>query len=138
MNKKNHSLLYISTVSRDLDVSSIKSILKHAVESNMRSHISGFLLFRNNNFIQLLEGDEQVVTSTYQRIITDSRHNNIIVLLREQISQRNFYGYQSAFKSFDNIADFDKFIAYIDLMGSFDKAEQSQSLKVIQGIIKNM
>lgn len=138
MNKKNHSLLYISTVSRDLDVSSIKSILKHAVESNMRSHISGFLLFRNNNFIQLLEGDEQVVTSTYQRIITDSRHDNIIVLLREQISQRNFYGYQSAFKSFDNIADFDKFIAYIDLMGSFDKAEQSQSLKVIQGIIKNM
>lgn len=138
MNKKNHSLLYISTVSRDLDVSSIKSILKHAVESNIRSHISGFLLFRNNNFIQLLEGDEQVVTSTYQRIITDSRHDNIIVLLREQISQRNFYGYQSAFKSFDNIADFDKFIAYIDLMGSFDKAEQSQSLKVIQGIIKNM
>lgn len=138
MNKKNHSLLYISTVSRDLDVSSIKSILKHAVESNIRSHISGFLLFSNNNFIQLLEGDEQVVTSTYQRIITDSRHDNIIVLLREQISQRNFYGYQSAFKSFDNIADFDKFIAYIDLMGSFDKAEQSQSLKVIQGIIKNM
>lgn len=132
------SLLYISNASRELHVDDIKYILEHAAATNISKNISGFLLYKNDNFVQLLEGSKEIVEETYQKISRDDRHDNAIILLREQIRERNFKGYRSAFNVFDNNAEFEDFELYINNIAESTKPENATSLKLIRGIIKNM
>lgn len=132
------SLLYISSVSPKLTLQDIPSILEHAKANNIKHGISGFLLFKSGSFIQLLEGNQQDVMQTYQRIRADARHNHAIILLKENIEKRNFSDYHSAFNTFDDTYAFDKFQEYIETMTDLLATKDSQSLKVIQGIIKKM
>ena len=60
------------------DVDEIVSISK---KNNVAKGISGFLVYENGNFMQLLEGDEFVVKDLYfNKIAKDSRHSDAKVV----------------------------------------------------------
>jgi hypothetical protein len=75
------------------DEATLNSILTSARHFNTRDDITGALICREDVFLQMLEGPEDVVEATYARIARDSRHLDITRLFSAPISARMFTGW---------------------------------------------
>ncbi|VEB44421.1 Blue light- and temperature-regulated antirepressor YcgF [Chromobacterium violaceum] len=89
-------LIYVSTARRELDNADLEALLESCVRHNLRNDISGVLLYGPGNFIQVLEGEADAVAETYQRILDDPRHHNLIEILLENIERRSFAEWRMA------------------------------------------
>jgi hypothetical protein len=98
--------LYSSILSKGEDPKVIQDILTKARHFNEINQITGILLFRNGEFLQLLEGDKFNVHYTFKRIRDDKRHYKIKVLHESPISERLFSGWSMAYKDEKSHIDF--------------------------------
>ena len=92
------SLVYVSAGVRLFREAEIKNILAQSHRNNGRSGITGMLLYRDGNFLQVLEGPDAAVQTTLDRIRTDERHRGIVVLKTDVIKSRSFSEWTMAFK----------------------------------------
>lgn len=74
--------LYVSRLADGVTSATVTQILRHARERNREAGIGGALLFDGECFGQLLEGEPGVVNALAERIISDTRHRSVRVLLR--------------------------------------------------------
>jgi len=75
----------------------LKSILETAKRNNMANGVTGALLFNQEYFAQVLEGDRKAVSETFCRIIKDPRHSEHVILDARAISQRRFADWSMCF-----------------------------------------
>jgi hypothetical protein len=68
----------------------VRNILQTSEINNGRDDITGFLIFDKSHFLQILEGDAQLIESTFQRIRHDPRHRDLVVLATQSIEARKF------------------------------------------------
>lgn len=80
-------ILYHSwaVVRPDLD-----SILAVSKRNNGIDGITGILLCDGRSYLQVLEGPQDSVTTTYERICADPRHSDITIISDQLIDQRDF------------------------------------------------
>ncbi len=84
-------LIYSSAATdADLSTESLEVILEQSRKNNTKADITGILLFENGAFFQVLEGEEETVTSTYDNIEKDPRHDRVTKLISEPIAERAF------------------------------------------------
>lgn len=93
-----YSLVYISKTTETWTDSGLKDLVSNAVSFNIESEITGMLIFMNDRFIQVLEGEEKVVKSLYQSICKDPRHEKQLILVEHPIHKRNFVGWSMGYK----------------------------------------
>jgi hypothetical protein len=67
------------------DMAMLAGILMDARRCNTRDDVTGALICRADLYLQLLEGPEDVVEATYERIRRDDRHTEIRPLTRRKI-----------------------------------------------------
>lgn len=91
-------LAYISTASKRFDSSELRAMLMESNARNKAAGITGMLLYKDGQFMQVLEGTADAVTETFSRINRDPRHHNIIVLLQGAVQERRFPGWSMAFR----------------------------------------
>jgi hypothetical protein len=48
------------------------------------------LLFRDNTFFQILEGDRTVIDSLFEKLLVDKRHTRVTKIIVESIEERSF------------------------------------------------
>jgi hypothetical protein len=96
------SLVYVSTSVKLLNDEELLDILKASRENNTSKEVTGLLLYKGGNFMQVLEGPDEAVELLYEKIKADPRHKDLIVLSREQISARQFPAWEMAFQNLDN------------------------------------
>jgi hypothetical protein len=96
------SLIYVSTSVKLLKDDELMDILKVSRENNISSEVTGLLLYKGGNFMQVLEGPDEMVTALYEKIKTDPRHKDVSVISREQIQARQFHAWEMAFQNLDN------------------------------------
>ncbi|MDE3066856.1 MAG: BLUF domain-containing protein [Verrucomicrobiota bacterium] len=92
---------YISTASDFFDKRALREILRESNGRNAEAGVTGMLLYKNGHFMQVLEGAEDAVKATFQRIQRDPRHHGIIVLLEGPVEQRHFQTWSMAFRDLD-------------------------------------
>ena len=92
-----HELTYSSLATRDLQLNELADLLAQAREKNARLGISGLLIYRDKEFIQLLEGDKATVFAMYETICGDSRNTRNYLMWDEAISQRSFAEWSMGF-----------------------------------------
>ena len=68
----------------------LNGILADARTYNPQNHITGALICREDIFLQLLEGPEDKILLTYNRILKDDRHLDIELLVQEHCDDRLF------------------------------------------------
>ena len=68
----------------------LSAILIASRANNRKRDITGALIWRSDIFLQLLEGPEQQVKSTFAAIQNDDRHINIYHLLDQNVDNRLF------------------------------------------------
>ena len=68
----------------------LSAILIASRANNRKRDITGALICRSDIFLQLLEGPEQQVKSTYAAIQNDDRHINVYHLIDQPVKKRLF------------------------------------------------
>ncbi len=83
-------LLYISTARQPITPLIVDQILRTSRRNNAAVGVTGLLVTGGRRFLQALEGPEEAVEATYDRISADARHFAVVQLVRETIDTRQF------------------------------------------------
>jgi hypothetical protein len=83
-----HELIYRSRATAPFDRAEIGRILATARRVNAEHAVTGLLLYSDQSFLQVLEGDEADVRATFARIEDDPRHTDLAVLVDAPIERR--------------------------------------------------
>ena len=83
-------LIYHSVAAEQCGYEEYQAILSSARFHNAEAHVTGMLVFGQGRFLQLLEGDDRTINATYNRIVTDSRHEQVRLIEAVPISRRDF------------------------------------------------
>jgi hypothetical protein len=92
-----HHIIYLSKVSAPLSEGTLVSLLKQARTNNQQRKITGFLLYSDRQFLQLIEGEQAEVTKLYAKLTQDPRHSGVIKLADKPITHRSFAEWSMAF-----------------------------------------
>lgn len=92
-------ILYLSAAAGFMDEAELEKILLVSRGNNRLDHITGVLLYGNNNFIQLLEGEKEKVMATFGRIGADKRHLDVTVISSGSLKERCFPDWAMGFKA---------------------------------------
>lgn len=97
-----YELIYSSLAKPFTTANDISEILETSQKHNFENHITGCLVFYNNEFIQILEGDEKSVIELYEKIKIDKRHTNVNLIGKSQKVERDFSDWSMAYRKFDS------------------------------------
>lgn len=97
------SLLYASSAPFLLAEPDLVELLRVSQTNNARLGITGMLLYKGGNFMQVLEGPDDAVQTLYARIGRDPRHHAIETLLNDSITERDFPHWSMGFQNVDHL-----------------------------------
>ncbi|WP_374942382.1 BLUF domain-containing protein [Sphingomonas sp.] len=130
-------LLYISTSRTPILPEQLDRILRVSRANNAAVGVTGLLVVGGRRFLQALEGPDDAVRATYERIRADPRHFAAVILADQAITERTFsawsMGYQPGApltgegKIADDVAALVAPIADSTLRGYFSGFAQTQA-----------
>ena len=91
-------LVYVSSATVEMTDTDLIFLLNQSRERNLRQNVTGMLLYCGGNFIQVLEGEAQDVEDIYDSIIKDDRNSGNIIVIKREISKRDFPDWSMGFK----------------------------------------
>lgn len=94
-------LIYASQATRPMKPEELTALLAAARAKNETLGITGLLLYCNQSFLQVLEGEAEVLDKLYQTIEQDSRHDKLRMLGRAPIDARKYTGWSMGFEHVD-------------------------------------
>ena len=116
-----HRLVYSSAATTAFSQENLIELLEKARSNNERMNVSGMLLHHEGTFIQVLEGDGEVIESLYSRIEDDDRHEEPRVLLRESEVPRSYSEWTMGF-----VRATDEMIEAVDGLNDFMRQSGSK------------
>jgi hypothetical protein len=96
-------LLYASRASADVSQEELLKILTQSKTNNPGVGITGVLCCSGRIFMQALEGGRTQVNALYNHIAADPRHNDVVILSYEEISERKFAGWSMGLVNLERI-----------------------------------
>jgi hypothetical protein len=96
--------VYVSSAVELFSEQQLEALLETSRENNRKLDITGMLLYKGGNFMQLLEGPKDAVTGLLAKIHSDSRHRGMIMLLQEDHAEHEFKDWAMGFKRLDSAA----------------------------------
>ena len=99
-------LIYASKAIAPMSECDLLMLLAEARSRNKDHNVTGMLLYiqldsiipEDGGFIQFLEGDESSVRAIFEKIRTDKRHKDILVLNGGRMTRRCFSGWYMGFR----------------------------------------
>jgi hypothetical protein len=89
--------VYVSAATRNFDLEEFAQLLQAARENNARLDLTGMLLHAEGTFFQVLEGPPDVVEALYDKIERDPRHDQVTLIIKEAIAERQFDNWTMGF-----------------------------------------
>jgi hypothetical protein len=86
-------LMYASRAAESINHDELLAILRKSKSNNPGVGVTGVLCFSGGIFLQVLEGGRMQVSTLYNRIVTDPRHRDVVLLSYEEICERSFAGW---------------------------------------------
>ncbi|CZW52310.1 Blue light-and temperature-regulated antirepressor YcgF [Enterobacter hormaechei] len=84
------TLIYRSQLSLTCTSAALSALVEQARIRNTEQGISGILLSRGRDVLQILEGTEQRVVALFNSIRADDRHTGVVELMRDYSPRRRF------------------------------------------------
>ena len=83
-------LSYLSEAVSDMSFLGLMRLLEAARAYNLKNGVTGILLYDNQQFGQIIEGERINVMKVWKRIQDDKRHHRVELLEIREISERSF------------------------------------------------
>lgn len=96
-----HQLVYVSTAVEPFSKRDLEELVAGSRARNEVHGITGCLLHRRGNFLQLVEGQKDDVASLYERLFEDRRHRCMTRLLEGTTEARCFAGVPLGYHDLD-------------------------------------
>ena len=93
-----YSLTYVSSASSLFSSRELTDLLRVSQRNNTSDGVTGMLVYRKGNFMQVLEGPEEAVLRVHHRIAVDPRHSGLITLLEGPVPRRQFGEWSMGFR----------------------------------------
>ncbi|WP_419418750.1 BLUF domain-containing protein [Legionella sp. D16C41] len=100
-----YHLIYKSQATAPLNDDQLTELAKIARFKNFIYQLSGLLVYSEQNFFQILEGKLASIEVIYDKIVKDSRHENIVLLTKEPITKRTFWRWNMGLATIDDTND---------------------------------
>jgi hypothetical protein len=98
-----NSLIYASRSTECFHEHEIPDLLQQVRIANAKQELTGMLLYICGSFLQVLEGQPEMVDAVFSRITRDKRHTHIRLIAKESIPERAFEGWTMMHKTLDPI-----------------------------------
>jgi hypothetical protein len=95
--------LYVSRAHKPLTAGVLDRILEQSRLNNPKAGITGLLCFRDDIFVQVLEGGREAVSKIYNTIARDERHTDVCLLSHEEVTERRFSNWTMGKVNIDTI-----------------------------------
>ncbi len=96
-------LIYVSSARGLLPENELLNILEVSRRKNAERDITGILLYKGGNFLQVLEGPEDAVTALYTTISRDTRHDGLLLIAQRPIAARDFPDWTMGFVDLETV-----------------------------------
>jgi hypothetical protein len=93
-----HHIIYLSWATTPFSDTQLQELLALSRTRNTLLGVTGILFYGNERFMQVLEGEEEVVRDLYARIRRDPRHDNVLTYLDKPVADRTFSRWGMAFE----------------------------------------
>jgi Sensors of blue-light using FAD len=100
-----YQLIYHSYASVDFGTDDLLKMLIDARISNERKNITGMLLYHDAQFLQMLEGNKQVLQELSDKIFDDPRHFGAARLSFNRVDSRDFLSWSMGFANLNEDAN---------------------------------
>jgi len=94
-------LIYASQATRMMSEEDLVDLLVSARKFNTENDLTGLLMYANQSFLQVLEGDPVIVDKLYEKIEKDPRHKTLRLLSRAPVTSRKFGNWSMGFEHLD-------------------------------------
>ena len=92
-----HQVVYARAAVEAFSEAQLTEILSRARLNNDRLDVTGMLLYHEGSFLQVLEGDSEVLEALFDKICKDKRHHRVVPLLRRPVEERHFDKWKTGF-----------------------------------------
>jgi hypothetical protein len=97
------SLIYASRSTECFHEHEIPDLLQQVRLANAKQEITGMLLYICGSFLQVIEGQPEMVDAVFSRIRSDKRHAELTLIARESLPERAFEGWTMMHKTLDPV-----------------------------------
>ena len=105
------SIIYYSVAARAMSGEELRALGRECELNDSHVGITGILLHKQGEFLQVIEGPKGVVSDMYARILVDARHNITGKISDRMIAHREFPGTAMGFKNLDEAEDGTPFVS---------------------------
>lgn len=112
-------LSYLSEAVSDMSFLGLMRLLESARTFNQKNGITGILLYDNQQFGQIIEGERANVMKVWKRIQEDKRHHRVELLEISEISERSFPEWLLRFYGGETLTR--DYPALAEMVGGMDK-----------------
>jgi Sensors of blue-light using FAD len=95
-------IIYCSQATYDFSPEELVELLALSRRNNEAAGLCGMLLYSNQSFLQVLEGDPAALATTYARIAVDDRHMNLRLLFEAEVTAPLFPDWTMGFEDVDD------------------------------------
>ena len=113
----------------------LKALYLKAKTNNYKHNITGVLIYKNQNFLQVLEGEEAAVNATFERIRFDRRHRNIFEVINTSIDERIFEDYNFGFTIIDNKVGLRNLYDYLEWLRTAENKLANKVITMVENFI---
>lgn len=133
-------IAYVSFSDKKFTEKELEHLLFEIRSKNKEQNITGLLLYNNESFIQVVEGEKQILLKVFEQIKEDGRHHNIVKLIEEPIEKRSFPDWSMGFEMVDykktkNIPGFSNFMT-TDNPARLIKNASREVMKLLNSFIR--
>lgn len=95
-------IIYVSSAVELFSPPELLSLLEISQKNNAARDITGMLLYKDGEFMQALEGEEDAVRDLYTKIERDTRHRQTMLLLQGNQATRQFASWSMGFRDLNS------------------------------------
>jgi hypothetical protein len=96
-------ICYASSAAVPFDEAALLALLSEARTNNALHGVTGILLSNAGHFVQVIEGETEVLEALFEKITRDTRHQQVLVLYRQAIDARDFPHWSMAYKNLPDV-----------------------------------
>ena len=93
-------LVYSSATPEPMTPDAVKALLDHARAKNLHMGVTGLLCYDGASFLQIIEGESDVILDLFHAIQNDPRHTDIHILHDGEVAARAFNDWKMAYEPF--------------------------------------
>lgn len=135
-------MVYVSSAVNLFSPNELVDLLAKSRQNNKERGITGMLLYKDGNFMQVLEGEESAVRTLHAKIQNDPRHRGLITLLQGYQEARQFPNWSMGFRDLaspevQSLAGYNEFLN-TSLTGAEFSDDPTRCQRLLLSFKKNM